>query len=109
MTVPVEVTGYEEVLCDDGSPKKMRCIRVTGKLNNPTGKVAKDVSLFGFVTYSDLDTYALYNGESNYCGSVDYIDPGDNTVTFVTQLRKYKGFTGDEPVAFNKVRARLKT
>mmetsp|Transcript_1086 Transcript_1086/g.1535 ORF Transcript_1086/g.1535 Transcript_1086/m.1535 type:complete len:232 (-) Transcript_1086:140-835(-) len=109
MTVPVEILGYEEIECPEGSPKKMRCVKVTATLSNPTGKVAKGVSMFGFVKYSELDTDALWSEESNFCGAVDEVQPGANTVSFVTQLRKYKGFTGSEPVGFNKVRARLKT
>jgi len=109
MTVPVDILGYEEIECPEGSPKKMRCVKVTATLSNPTGKVAKGVSMFGFVKYSELDTDALWSEESNFCGAVDEVQPGANTVSFVTQLRKYKGLTGSEPVGFNKVRARLKT
>ncbi|GAB5364136.1 hypothetical protein AAMO2058_000943100 [Amorphochlora amoebiformis] len=107
-TVPVEILNYEEMPCPEGSSTRMRCVKVTANLNNPAPKTAKSVSLFGFVTYSEMDTDALWSEESNYCGTVDTLEPGDNTVTFVTQLRRYKGFTGGEAVSFRKVRARIK-
>mmetsp|Transcript_26818 Transcript_26818/g.42576 ORF Transcript_26818/g.42576 Transcript_26818/m.42576 type:complete len:209 (-) Transcript_26818:229-855(-) len=105
-TVEINVVKTEDIACPAGSPPKMRCIRVYGKINNKYQKTAANSEVYGYIEYDDGNP-ALWNDDIKRIANIANIKPGENTVTFDLQLRKLAGLTGNEEVVFKKLTARM--
>eukprot|EP00468_Gymnochlora_sp_CCMP2014_P010697 CAMPEP_0167747254 /NCGR_PEP_ID=MMETSP0110_2-20121227/4179_1 /TAXON_ID=629695 /ORGANISM="Gymnochlora sp., Strain CCMP2014" /LENGTH=217 /DNA_ID=CAMNT_0007632135 /DNA_START=52 /DNA_END=705 /DNA_ORIENTATION=+ len=105
-TAAVEVTGWEDIGCPEGSPPKMRCIRVYGKINNKNQKTAANSEVYGYVEYDDGNP-ALWNDDVKRIANIADIKPGMNDISFTLSLRKLAGLTGKEDVIFKKLTARM--